>query len=144
MARELIKLVKSSDRYAAIYQRARASRNRVTTGYDASSICNLFCEGCLFFNRDGGYSGETAGISDVQYGALFKAEAARGVNYPVIGGAEPSLSQPILRQAAKIFSNGMIHTNGIKSIDPSLPFRLYVSCWGNRISTKKMARCRLL
>jgi len=135
--REVIKLTKISKRYNAIFQNARASRKRVTSVYDISSTCNLFCEGCLFFNRDGGFEGNISKADSSHYHQLFAAEKSRSVNYPLLAGAEPSLKPEVLKIAAEYWSNGMIHTNGIKPIDPSLPFRLYVSVWGGRELTRK-------
>jgi hypothetical protein len=135
--RELISLTRKSDRYNDIFKISRESRSRVTSVYDISSICNLFCEGCLFFNRDGGYEGNISKADTAHYHRLFTAEKLRGVNYPLFAGAEPSLKQDVLKIAAQYWTNGMVHTNGIKPIDPSLPFRLYVSIWGGPELTRK-------
>jgi len=135
--RQIIKLTKHSKRYHTIFQNARASRARITSVYDISSTCNLFCEGCLFFNRDGGFEGNISNADSKHYHQLFATEKQRGVNYPLLAGAEPSLKPEVLKIAAGYWSNGMVHTNGIKPIDPSLPFRLYVSVWGGRELTQK-------
>jgi len=123
------KLVQDDPTYRVVYERARASRQRVTTVYDLSSRCNLFCEGCLYFNRDGGHPGN-ADSTTGEFDALFAAEKLRGVNYPVFGGAEPTLQPALIRQAARHWNDGMIHTNGTRRIDAAIPFRILVSLWG--------------
>ncbi|MGI3165479.1 hypothetical protein [Pseudooceanicola sp. 200-1SW] len=137
MQKNLVGLVRNDPRFKRIYDRARASRSRVTSVYDISSRCNLFCEGCLFFNRDGTFEGDTSGLTAAKYDQMFAGEKQRGVTYPLLAGAEPSLEQKTLRIASTYWQNGMVHTNGIKPIDPALPFRLYVSVWGARELTAK-------
>jgi len=67
------------------------------SSYDISATCNLTCEGNLFFAR--------ADVSDIPQGRdvdwarLFAAEAARGVNFAYIAGAEPSMVPARLRAA---------------------------------------------
>lgn len=70
------------------------------------------------------------------YRDLFAREAARGVTYPLLAGAEPALEQDILRLGATFWSNGMVHTNGTRAIDPALPYRLFVSVWGGSALTR--------
>lgn len=130
-------VIANAPEYRAIYRRARQSRHRVTSVYDISSRCNLYCEGCLFFNRDGNFQGSKEPSNLGYYRLLFATEKHRGVTYPLLAGAEPSLEPEILKVAAQYFSNGMVHTNGTRRIDPDLPFRLYVSIWGDRTLTEK-------
>ncbi len=132
----LKRLIRSDPKYRRIFGIARASRERVTSVYDISSRCNLFCEGCLFYNRDGGFAGSVAEVDLQEQDALFAKEKARGVTYPLMAGAEPALTQDVLRLAAKHWSSGMVHTNGTRKIDPDLPFRLFVSVWGAQALTK--------
>ncbi len=99
-----------------------------TSTYDVHNVCNLKCEGCSYFVTDRVLKMERP--SDDGYDAFFAAEVARGVNYPIFSGAEPSLNQRPLAIAARHWSNGAVFTNGTKRIDPDLPFRVVVSVWG--------------
>ncbi|MFD1508593.1 hypothetical protein [Lacimonas salitolerans] len=98
------------------------------SSYDISATCNLTCEGCLFFAR--------ADVSDIPQGRdadwarLFAAEAARGVNFAYIAGAEPSMVPTRLRAAWDHIKAGVIFTNGTRAIDPAIGYRIHVSLWG--------------
>lgn len=129
--------IQSSKHYSAVFARARASRSRVTSAYDISSTCNLFCEGCLFFDRDGGHAGAAERADIAHFEDLFAAEKARGVTYPLMAGAEPALRQDVLRVAARHFRGGMVHSNGTVRLDPALPFRIFISVWGGPALTKQ-------
>lgn len=129
MYAELRSLVGSDPWYRTAYRRARATRSRVTTVFDLSSRCNLFCEGCLFFDRDGAHPGGQDS-TESRFDALFAAEKRRGVTYPVCGGAEPMLEPQRIALLARHWGDGMIHTNGTRKPDPAHPFRLLVSLWG--------------
>jgi hypothetical protein len=131
------KLIKENSIIREGYTLSRKSRERVTSVYDISTICNLKCDGCLFFDKDGGYSGTNSSPSLSDYENFFIKERERGVNYPIFGGAEAGLKQDILHVAAKVWSEGMLHTNGTARIHPDIPFRLYVSSWGHRNLTNK-------
>ena len=133
----LRELVRTDSQMRRAYDLARKSRERVTSVYDASVMCNLRCDGCLFFTRDGGYTGAETLPPATQFRQLFKKEHLRGVNYPIFGGAEPGAHQEILTEAAKIWSEGMVHTNGTIKFSKDIPFRLYVSSWGHRENTNK-------
>lgn len=137
MHRSLISLVAENPFYRQIFDRARRSRRRVTSVYDISTRCNLFCEGCLCFDRDGGFGGRAPGRASPDLDGFFGQEHARGVTYPQLAGAEPSLEQKTLHLAARYWKTGMVHTNGIRAIDRELPFRLYISVWGGRELTRK-------
>lgn len=96
--------------------------------YDVSSNCNLTCEGCLFFARADGVPLDRDGGDD--WDALFAGEAARGVNFAYIAGAEPSLVPGRLAAAWRHIKAGVIFTNGTRRIDPAIGFRIHVSLWG--------------
>jgi len=131
------KLIKTTPHLRRSFERARHSRGRITTVYDISSSCNLRCDGCLFFDRDGNHAGSDQLPSTESFDALFKQERERGVNYPIFGGAEPGLNQTILLAASRSWSDGMVHTNGTIRFHPDIPFRLYVSCWGGPETTRR-------
>jgi len=130
-------LARNDATMALAFERARQSRKRVTSVYDASVTCNLRCDGCLFFNRDGDYKGAEKLPSAGIYSHFFQEERARGVTYPIFGGAEPGAHQDILAEAGRVWKSGMVHTNGTIRFAKELPFRLYVSCWGHRENTNK-------
>ena len=99
-----------------------------TSTYDVHNVCNLKCEGCSYFVTDRVLRMEKP--TDEGYDAFFRTEVARGVNYPIFSGAEPSLNQRPLEIAARHWDNGAVFTNGTKRINPDLPFRVVVSVWG--------------
>lgn len=97
--------------------------------YDISSICNLRCEGCLFFSGDE-HKAHPATIDLVAVDTFFAVEKRRGVNYIYLAGAEPSLAEKKLAIAWKHIPRGMIATNGIKKISREIGYRIHVSLWG--------------
>lgn len=101
-----------------------------TSTYDVHNACNLNCEGCSYFVTDRKIKSRKP--SDQEYDKFFADEAERGVNYPIFSGAEPSLDQNPLHIAARYWQHGAVFTNGIKRIDPGLPFRVVVSVWSGR------------
>lgn len=108
----------------------------VTSTYDVHNLCNLKCEGCSYFVSDREEKADRP--APEAYDRLFAAEVARGVTYPIFSGAEPSLNQAPLRIAARHWRYGAVFTNGIKRIDPALPFRVVISLWGGRHSNRKL------
>lgn len=97
--------------------------------YDISNTCNLFCEGCLFYVGDD-YKGHPEVRSPARVEAFFAGEAARGVNYAEVAGAEPSLKERSLLIMARHIPRGVAYTNGVRKITAELPYRLQVSLWG--------------
>lgn len=101
-----------------------------TSNYDISSICNLRCEGCLFFS--GADEASLTATEDLGlWQAFFHAEAARGINFAYVAGAEPSLTPDRIRACHDHIPMGAIFTNGTKRIDPDISYRIHVSLWGN-------------
>ncbi len=135
--RSVIDLVRRDPAARRRFELARRNRRRVDSVYEISTICNLRCEGCLFFDRDGGYAGPAAPPAAERFKPFFEAEHARGVNYPLLAGAETGLRQDVLRAAAEVWQVGMVHTNATIPIHRDIPFRLYVSIWGHRAATRK-------
>lgn len=108
--------------------RKRLGRLRGSS-YDLSNTCNLNCEGCLYFTRDTGLPQETA-ETDRAWEDLFRREAARGVNFAYLAGAEPALEPRRLRAAQTHIPAGVVFTNGTRRIDEDIRFRIHVSLWG--------------
>jgi len=109
----------------------------VGSNYDVSRLCNLTCEGCLFFEGSD-YLAHLDDKSDAEWDAFFAAEAARGVNFAYLAGAEPALRPERLGMAARHIKRGVIFTNGTIAIDPDLPFAIHVSLWGNVEDTERL------
>jgi hypothetical protein len=97
--------------------------------YDISDICNLRCEGCFFFvGHDHDGHGTLDDLKAVD--AFFGGEAARGVSYAEVAGAEPSLAEAKLAIMARHIPKGVIYTNGVRRITSEIGYRLQVSLWG--------------
>ncbi|MFZ5963390.1 hypothetical protein ACOXXX_10595 [Thalassococcus sp. BH17M4-6] len=98
------------------------------SSYDVANICNLTCEGCLYFARASTHP--QADGTDLKWDALFRAEARRGVNFAYLAGAEPSMVPNRLRAAWTHIGAGVVFTNGTRRIADDLGFRIHVSLWG--------------
>ncbi|HMI20823.1 MAG TPA: hypothetical protein VK533_14905 [Sphingomonas sp.] len=109
-------------------ERKRRYRTIRSSNYDVNNTCDLACEGCYYFVSDQKTDNRRPSAQD--YDAFFAAEVARGINYPVIAGGEPSLNPSALRTAAKHWPSGIIYTNGARRIPEDVPFRIAVSVWG--------------
>ncbi len=98
--------------------------------YEVSQKCNLWCEGCYYFEND---KRQVVGneMSDDGWDAFFAAEDDRGVSMAYLVGAEPSLYPHRLRAATKNIRYGKIGTNGTVVIPRDISFRIGISVWGN-------------
>ncbi|MGH6762903.1 MAG: hypothetical protein ACRECW_15100 [Phyllobacterium sp.] len=105
--------------------------------YDLSTICNLYCEGCLFFSGSD-YKGHVPEDDLSKLNTFFQREASRGVNYVEVAGAEPSLIEHKLKVMARHIPKGVIYTNGTKRITSELDYRLQISLWGLPEESKKL------
>ena len=115
-------------RYELAKQVVRAFR--VPAFYEMSQRCNLWCEGCYYFeNKDKHARQDEQKIESWQ--AFFEAEQKRNVSMAYFVGAEPALEQDRLRAAAGRIPYGKIGTNGTILIDKEIPFRIGVSVWGD-------------
>lgn len=119
------------------YEQARAIRRilRKSNNYDLTSRCNLFCEGCFYFEGDDYKRAEEA-MDDAHWDAFFAAQAATGVSFGFFAGAEPGLAQERLLRAARHIPLGAIHTNGTLRIRPDIPYSIQISVWGDEDTTK--------
>lgn len=97
--------------------------------YDITNTCNLTCEGCLFFSGDD-YKNHPEERDLGKVDLFFKSEAARGVNYAYIAGAEPSLAEAKLLAAQKYIKRGNVVSNGTRRITRELRYAIHVSLWG--------------
>jgi len=122
-------------RVTAVTPSARFTQLKASN-YDLSNTCNLTCEGCLYFARSS--SGPAHDGIDAEWEALFAAEAARGINFAYIAGAEPALQPARLQSAWRHIKTGVIFTNGTRKIDPDIGFRIHVSLWGIGETAKEL------
>ena len=128
-------------RRALLQARYRALRERVGTvvgsNYDVSDVCNLTCEGCLYFSGlDYVPRGQMRDVA--RWDAFFASEAGRGVNFGYFAGAEPSLVPEVLQTAARHIPHGVVFTNGIKKLPDALPYRIHISLWGDMAAAKAL------
>ncbi len=121
------------------YARARKFRDitRHACNYDMTSRCNLYCEGCFYFEGDA--QTRLRENTDIAvWDDFFRRQARdRGIGYGYFAGAEPALEQDRLHAAAKYIKRGSISTNGTVRIDESLPYTILVSVWGDEEETEK-------
>jgi hypothetical protein len=106
--------------------------------YEVSQRCNLFCEGCYFF--EGGGSHQVREPETAAWEAFFAAEGERHVSMAYFVGAETALHQDRLMAAAGHIKWGILGTNGTIPIDPAIPFRISVSVWAADDETDKRLR----
>jgi len=57
--------------------------------YDMSNRCNLRCDGCYYYEGEKQFAAENG--ESQAWRRLMQSEAARGITYVVLAGAEPSL-----------------------------------------------------
>jgi len=81
---------------------------------DLTSTCNLFCEGCYYFE------GDNQGMRDEEdiqkWEDMFRLQKDIGSKFVYIGGAEPALFPERIRLAAENIPYGTIAANGTVKI----------------------------
>jgi len=105
--------------------------------YDVNNICNLHCKGCFYFSSDQHKVDDQKDLDELK--AFIDREMARGVNYAILIGGEPSLS---LERLDVWYANIKCSsaTNGVKRI-PRERFpkmRFGISLWGDEEDEKKL------
>ncbi|MEQ8403736.1 MAG: radical SAM protein [Oceanicaulis sp.] len=126
---------RTASSYRARYLALRRRMGRLrSSNYDISSICNLRCEGCLFFSGAAEESLREEKAPEA-WRAFFKSEADRGVNFAYLAGAEPSLTPDRIRACHESIPYGVVMTNGTKRVDPDIRYRIHVSLWGEETSS---------
>ncbi len=103
--------------------------------YDLTNICNLDCDGCFFYQGEKQHHENTR--DPETWRDLMRQEKARGINFVVLAGAEPSLVPEILAACYSEVQLGVVATNGIKKIADDIAYRIHVSVWGNDESSAK-------
>jgi hypothetical protein len=126
--------------FAPRYERAKTVVRafRRPAFYEVSQRCNLWCEGCYYF--EGERQHDTPEAADEAWETFFATEAERHVSMAYFIGAEPALHQERLLAAAKYFPHGNIGTNGTIKLDPAIPYRIGVSVWAADDATDKRLR----
>lgn len=124
-------LVGRSDLEARYRQAKRIIRVfRRPAFYEISQKCNLWCEGCYYF-EDKHRPAITNEMTPAEWEAFFEAERERGVSMAYLVGAEPALYMDRLSAASRNIRFGKIGTNGTIRIAPDVQFRIGISVWGD-------------
>lgn len=136
----LTTLLKSHPELHSAYQEAKrvVRAFRRPAFYEITQRCNLWCEGCYYFDDQN--TGIVEETSAAAWQRFFADEGARGVSMAYFVGAEPALEQDRLRFAARHFPYGNIGTNGTIRLDPEIPFRIGVSVWAGSDATDQALR----
>lgn len=110
--------------------------------YDMSNRCNLRCDGCYYYEGEKQFAAEN--MDTGAWRALMQAEAARGITYVVLAGAEPSLVPELLEVCYREMPLGSIATNGFKKIPASVGYKIHISVWGNDETSLRVRRAKNL
>lgn len=118
------------------YARAKEFRRilRQVSNFDLTSRCNLFCEGCFYFEGDDYKKAKEQENLDV-WREFFREQQRRGVTFASIAGAEPALEQERLAIARQYIPRGAIFTNGTIRINPAIRYTIVISIWGDERTT---------
>lgn len=98
------------------------------SAYDVTSVCQLRCDGCYYFEGDK-YK-VTDNRDPAAWRELLHRERERGITYVNLAGAEPSLVPQVLRACYEAIPLGTVFTNGLRKIAPDIRYRLHLSVWG--------------
>jgi len=109
--------------------KATISAFKTPSFYEVSTRCNLFCEGCYYFEASEKLKSEDPDKSILDWSHFFQQEYKRKVSIGYFVGAETGLTQDRLLAAAPYFPYGNMGTNGTIRIHKDIPFRLVVSVW---------------
>jgi MoaA/NifB/PqqE/SkfB family radical SAM enzyme len=134
--KELITNEETRIKYQAIKAMAGQGGMRSSI-YDVNNTCNLRCKGCFYFSSDQHKVEDVSNLAEIA--AFIEKEKARGINYAILIGGEPSLSPERLDVwYANIKCSAA--TNGIKKIDRARypKMRIGISLWGDEEYEKKL------
>jgi MoaA/NifB/PqqE/SkfB family radical SAM enzyme len=110
--------------------------------YDLTNRCNLRCDGCYYYEGAKQFARENG--SPHAWRELMRREKERGITYVVLAGAEPSLVPELLDVCFTEMPLGCIATNGFRSIDPAVGYRIHISVWGNDETSGRVRKAREL
>lgn len=138
LLRRAVSLARSDEVVFAAYQRMRRNAGALTrpVSIDLTSKCNLFCEGCYYYEGDSLIPKDETDLA--KWTALFRRKAQEGTKFAYIAGAEPAIYPERLRAAAAFIPHGTLATNGTIKIPTEVPYRITVSVWGNESLTARL------
>ena len=110
--------------------------------YDMSNRCNLRCDGCYYYEGEKQFAAENG--DSQAWRNLMQSEAARGITYVVLAGAEPSLVPELLDVCYQEIPLGSIATNGFKKIPESIGYKIHISTWGNDETSLRVRKAKNL
>lgn len=123
-------LCKTDPSLQSAFEKIRVEARKLSNpiSVDLTSKCNLFCEGCYYYEGSAQAMSDEADIE--KWRAFFRLEGERKVQFIYIGGAEAALFPDRIRAAATYIPNGIIAANGTLKIPKDIPYRIAVSVWG--------------
>ncbi|NTW07539.1 MAG: radical SAM protein [Syntrophaceae bacterium] len=110
--------------------------------YDISNRCNLRCDGCYYYEGEKQFAAENGELQ--AWRNLMQSEAARGITYVVLAGAEPSLVPELLDICYQEMPLGSIATNGFKKISETIGYKIHISVWGNDDTSLRVRKAKNL
>ena len=110
--------------------------------YDISNRCNLRCDGCYYYEGEKQFAAENGDLQS--WRNLMQLEAARGITYVVLAGAEPSLVPELLDVCYQEMPLGSIATNGFKKIPEAVGYKIHISVWGNDDTSLRVRKAKNL
>lgn len=125
-------------RYKKVKNYIRAFRK--PSFYEVSTRCNLFCEGCYYFESPEISATEDPNFEVKKWEAFYRYERERKVSMAYFIGAEPALHQDRIVAAREYFPYGNIGSNGTIKITEEVPFRIGVSAWAATDEADKRLR----
>lgn len=137
-ARWLRQICSDDESFLRVLQKVRRDARKLSNpiSVDLTSRCNLFCEGCYY------YEGTAQAMVDEEDASkwrnFFREQGLRNTQYIYVGGAEAALHPERIRAAADFIPNGIIAANGTIKISKDIPYRIAVSVWGGAASTEKL------
>ncbi|OPY88505.1 MAG: hypothetical protein A4E71_00441 [Smithella sp. PtaU1.Bin162] len=110
--------------------------------YDMSNRCNLRCDGCYYYEGAKQFAAENNDAA--AWCKLMKSEAARGITYVVLAGAEPSLVPELLEVCFQEMPLGSIATNGFQKIPEAVGYKIHISVWGSDETSLRVRKAKNL
>jgi len=108
--------------------------------YDMSNRCNIRCDGCYYYEGEKQFAAENRDVA--AWRKLMRDEAARGITYVVLAGAEPSLVPELLDVCYREMPLGSIATNGFKKIPESVGYKIHISVWGDDETSLRVRKAK--
>lgn len=103
---------------------------------DLTNRCNLFCEGCFFFEGDD-YKNAKEEMDAIKWRHFFKSRNEDGGNYIAFAGGEPALEQKRIVMAQDYMPNGLVVSNGTIRLSEEIRYNIHISVWGDEDHTAR-------